>query len=746
MTALLFRLSLGATLIGGPSLISEASAQSPHPQGLIAPASQLELSRLIDLCSQRLGLRIDYDPTLVKGQVTLRLPDNLSHDELWALTNQLLAQRGFATVRAAGAQTLSVVRSSDAPQFARVEPSAAAAALSATGQPGFASIAINPKHRSVKELADAIRPLLTKGVGTATPLGDSRLLLVSDFTARLIEVQSLLDRLDFPAPAIVIEEIAVTNVSPAALATSMTQLLQKRDQIGGHRLPGELVVSASGAGVMLITPAAHAAEWRELITRFDQREGVVTENYTPRVFPARDVARLVEESVRGSSDSTAPADDRWRLVVDEMTGTLIVTATHSQHTQIASLLNRLDAANGGPLPLRSYPIRNRPASEMIAILSQLIEAGVLDSTATDDRRDAVRAGGEQRTLRDIGSATTSAAAAPNASGPKSADNASPLQATDRTLARAGGPSSLRLTADDATNTLIAIGEPQQLSQLEALLKMLDVRQPQVVLEAVLVSLTDTEALNLGVELEKIGNIGDAAYKIASLFGLSTSANGVRSVADSAGFTGAVINPGEFSLVVKALEATNVGRSLSNPKLLVANNEQARFSSVLQQPFVRTDTTSSTATSSFGGSESAGTTISVRPQIAQGDHLVLSYSINLSSFVGTPAAAGLPPPKQQNSVDSVATIPDGHVVVIGGLELQSESTSTSQIPLLGDVPLLGELFKDRSIGKTRTKFFIFIRAAILRNTSFEDLKYISAEDATSIGVPDGWPEVRPRVIR
>ena len=96
MTALLFRLSLGATLIGGPSLISEASAQSPHPQGLIAPASQLELSRLIDLCSQRLGLRIDYDPTLVKGQVTLRLPDNLSHDELWALTNQLLAQRGFA--------------------------------------------------------------------------------------------------------------------------------------------------------------------------------------------------------------------------------------------------------------------------------------------------------------------------------------------------------------------------------------------------------------------------------------------------------------------------------------------------------------------------------------------------------------------------------------------------------------------------------------------------------------------------
>lgn len=734
-------------LLALPTHDGRATAQVVPPSGPIAPASQIDLPRLVDLCSQRLGLRIDYDPALVKGQVTLRIPDALSDEELWALTNQLLAQRGFTTVRASGAQTLSVIKAADAPQVARVESGRPGAGEPVIGQAGFASLVVAPGRRTAKELAEAIRPLLTKGVGSATPLGDSRLLLISDFTPRLIELQGLFERLEAPAAAMAVEEVAIANVSPAALAAAVMQVAQKRDAMAGERLPGEVIAAPSGSGVVLIAPEATAPAWRDLIARFDQREAVETRNYVPRVFPARDVARLVEEAAKGAPGLGGKGDDRWRLVVDDLTGTLMVTATPTQHVQVAELMERLDSAQGGPLPMRSFPVRNRPVSEMIATLSRLIEAGVLESSGAESAREAVRTGGEQRTIRDLGTgATIPAGSPPSSSLLPGAGAAPPPAAAGRPSAAGDARASLRLTGDEATNTLIAVGEPRLLAQLESLLAMLDVRQPQVMLEAVLVSMTDTDALNLGVELEKLGNVGDAAYKIASLFGLSTSANGVRSVADAAGFTGAVLSPGEFSVVVKALQAINKGRSLSNPKVLVANNEQARFSSVLQQPFVRTDTTSSTATSSFGGSDSAGTTISVRPQIAQGDHLVLTYSINLSSFVGTPAAAGLPPPKQQNSVDSVATIPDGHVVVVGGLELESESTSTSQIPLLGDVPVVGELFKSRLVGKSRTRFFVFIRASVLRHGSFEDLKFISAKDAAAMRVPDGWPEVEPRIIR
>ncbi|MCG3123893.1 MAG: hypothetical protein GIKADHBN_02331 [Phycisphaerales bacterium] len=226
----------------------------------------------------------------------------------------------------------------------------------------------------------------------------------------------------------------------------------------------------------------------------------------------------------------------------------------------------------------------------------------------------------------------------------------------------------------------------------------------------------------------------------------------RTVPDQAGFTGAVLNAGEFAVVVRALESINKGNSISNPKLLVTNNQRAVFSSTLQQPITQqTRTGSNDTTFSYGGSESAGTTISVQPQIAQGDHLALTYSIKLSNFVGTSTTAGLPPPKQENSVDSSATIPDGYTVVVGGMELITDSEAVAQVPILGSIPIIGELFKSRDTGNGRTRFYVFIRANVLRSGMLEDLKYLSAQDLRKVGelgvkVSDGFPEVRARVIR
>jgi general secretion pathway protein D len=693
----------------------------------------LKLARLVDLAGEISGQPYSYNPADLEVTVTLRVPGGLTRSQVPDLLSHVLATRGLTTVRAPGSPMLSVVK---------IDQAAGLATTGEAAKAGFVTEIVTPRHQPAKSLADSIRGVLSKPGGAVGVLGDSNVLVISDLAARVDEARGLLQRLDIPDPTIV-KEVPLTFVSGTQAAATLAQIAGKREAAGGRKVAGDVVATSDGAGLLLICPPEAEPKWLELIATIDRREPTETRTYTPRFFAAKDVAKLVEAT--SARSGPGGADDRFRVVVDELTGGLIVSATVSQHDRVAALIERLDTAQGGPSPMRSFPIRNRPVGEMITTLSRLIEAGVLDSGGTETARDAVRSAGEQRTLRDLGTGSTTPAGTPASGSLLPAAGATPGQAV-RPTGGGDARSSLRLTADEATNTLIAVGEPRQLSQLESLLQMLDVRQPQVMLDAVLVSMTDTDALNLGVELEKLGNVGDAAYKIASLFGLSTSANGVRSVADSAGFTGAVLNPGEFSVVVKALQAINQGRSLSNPKVLVANNEQARFSSVLQQPFVRTDTTSNTATSSFGGSDSAGTTISVRPQIAQGDHLVLTYSINLSSFVGTPAAAGLPPPKQQNSVDSVATIPDGHVVVVGGLELESESTSTSQIPILGDVPLVGELFKSRSVGKSRTRFFVFIRAAVLRHNNFEDLKFISAQDAAAMRVPDGWPEVEPRIIR
>ncbi|MCC6679174.1 MAG: hypothetical protein IT436_18770, partial [Phycisphaerales bacterium] len=99
-----------------------------------------------------------------------------------------------------------------------------------------------------------------------------------------------------------------------------------------------------------------------------------------------------------------------------------------------------------------------------------------------------------------------------------------------------------------------------------------------------------------------------------------------------------------------------------------------------------------------------------------------------------------------SVTSVATIPDGYTVVVGGIDLESRSKTTSQIPLLGDIPILGEAFKSRNKTQNSSKFYVFIRANILRNRNFDDLKYISDRAVADAKLDDGWPEVKPRVIR
>jgi general secretion pathway protein D len=294
---------------------------------------------------------------------------------------------------------------------------------------------------------------------------------------------------------------------------------------------------------------------------------------------------------------------------------------------------------------------------------------------------------------------------------------------------------------------MAVGEPRLLAQVEQLLKALDVRQPQVMLEVLMITITESQSLDLGVELDSLIKSGDLRMRLSSLFGLSKrGSDGGLNPGDPSGFSGVVLDPGSFAAVIRALQTISHGRSLSMPKLLVGNNQSASLDSVLTQPYASVNASTTVATTSYGGSQDAGTTVTIKPQIAEGDHLVLDYSVSLSSFVGSASAATLPPPRQQNKVQSAATIPDGYTVVVGGIELDNEAKSVTQVPLLGNIPVVGELFKSRNKSSNRSRFFVFIRANILRNRGFEDLKYISDRDIARADVDDGLPKVEPQVIK
>ncbi|MBN8597447.1 MAG: hypothetical protein J0L78_07205 [Planctomycetes bacterium] len=765
-------LLLAASLLAGGFPIG-ANAHWAAPGQRLALPEQVDLSGLVILTANTLEIPLEFDAALLKpgqGSVTLRGVQDVTPEELWTLTNQVLASRQLALVRSPSARVLSLVKLADAPSASGVqfEASAPDGALRA----GFVQQIVRPKFRSAKELADALKPFLTRNVGTASPIGDSGLLLVSDLASRVEEAMKLLSTLDSPREELTPLAIEARNIPAAALQAAVTQVAAKRDAVSGEKLRGEVTVAPDGRSLLLLAPAEARGDWLRLIAALDQREIVITRDYTPKVFSAKEVANLIEQTVRERTGAAPtpggtapPIDDRLRVVTDDLTGTLIVTATPTQHERIAAILERLDATpQSAARPVRAFPVRNRPVSEVLQTLQSLIAAGALENTSSIESSGlgpgatSVREAGAQRTLRPDDPSQSSVmpvvvppvpGAGPGPANVWTGGNAIGV----RSPARAGSPvAGLSITADEGTNTLIAIAEPRMLAQLELLLRQLDVRQPQVMLEVYLVSLSEQDAMNLGIELQKMGQFAGNFYTLSSLFGLSSGAGGNVTPNASQGFTGAILNPGDFAAIIKALETISDGSTKSLPRVLVNNNKEASFNSVLQQPYTVSNTTSGAGTTtSFGGTQDAGTTISVKPQIAEADQLVLEYSLSLSSFVGAPPANGLPPARQQNNVSSNATIPDGHTVVVGGIELISDGRNVSQVPYVGDIPLVGELFKTRDNSTSRQRFFVFIRAAVLRDQQLNDLKYLTdatirREGLKNAGVSDGFPTMTPRVIR
>ena len=136
---------------------------------------------------------------------------------------------------------------------------------------------------------------------------------------------------------------------------------------------------------------------------------------------------------------------------------------------------------------------------------------------------------------------------------------------------------------------------------------------------------------------------------------------------------------------------------------------------------------------------------MEPHISEDDYLQLGYTVELSNFTGI-ARNGLPPPSQKNSVTSTVTIPDGHTIVVGGLNVRNLREAVDTIPILGDIPILKYLIGARSKQTQDTTLFVFIKPVILRDEKFEDLKYLSEKKVDVAGLPSDYPQSKPLPLR
>jgi type II secretory pathway component GspD/PulD (secretin) len=671
---------------------------------------EVEISDLLEACISGLGIALDYDRSAVQGKVTIRSDAGYSDEGVWALANRALLQKKLATVQASGEEALGIVPLADAAKLARVEVDVRSA------RAGFVKALKTLHYTEPETIVEPLRAVLSFDGALLQPVKDAHEILLAGPKAQVIEALELIERIDAPTPPAV-EVYRVRHASPTSIVALLERITKAIEQVGNFKPEGILLAEPASDSILIVAPEPELPWWKEEIERFDEEQPVVTRNYVPRRFSLRDTAKLVEAVARGPAE-TAPS---WRAVEDELTGTLIITTTPEKHEEVERLLTRLENEPAGSrMALRTFPIRHRDVDELLALLENLLQGKPLPET-------------------------TSEGAAGNLAKPS-------LPAAPTSGGTGGQPvpeaSELSLSKDSGTNRILAVGPPRLLDGLERLIEDLDVEHPQVLVETLIVTHTDSETRDLAVELQKIGEHDGALWSLASLFGAG-SPDPSDLVLPASGGTGGeaiLLDPGSFSGVLRALETVNHGRTLNVPKVLVNNNETAHLDSLLQSPYATSNTSTNLATISFGGTLDAGTSVQVTPQITDGDQLLLQYTVSLSTFVGASADPTLPPPRQETKLASAATVPDGYTVVLGGLEVEAETNAESRVPWLGSIPLLGNLFKSQSRTTTKSRFYVFLRCSVLRSSTFEDLRYLSGPVMAAMGVEDDLPVVEPRVIR
>jgi general secretion pathway protein D len=305
----------------------------------------------------------------------------------------------------------------------------------------------------------------------------------------------------------------------------------------------------------------------------------------------------------------------------------------------------------------------------------------------------------------------------------------------------------RVTADPNTNTIIVVAPPQIQRTYEELIHHLDKRRPQVLIECTLVDVNTTNDFTLGVEILAKGSAGATDFLGFSRFGLSElTADQRLRIVPGTGFNGAVISSDIGDVIIQALAKNSRARVVSAPRILVNDNATGTLSSIAEAPYVSINTAVGTiATTSFAGYAQAGTEVTVTPHISDADYLQLEYTVALNSFTGQ-GSNGIPPPRQTNAVDSEVTIPDGSMIIVGGLNRQNLSKTVNAVPILGEIPILEYLFSSRAESKQEGTLFIFLRPTILRDDQFADLKYLSEKDASAARVKGDYPESEPLLMQ
>ena len=402
------------------------------------------------------------------------------------------------------------------------------------------------------------------------------------------------------------------------------------------------------------------------------------------------------------AELTAVPDERQQLsiTVDSRTNSLLVSGSPSYLDLVASVVEELDQLKANERETFIYPLRNAMAVDVARVITEFVqtEQQKLISTLSADQ---------------IGSAA-------------------------RLLER-----EVTIVGDEKSNTVLVSASPRYMDRVRDIIQDLDVDPPQVLIQVLLAEVTLDDADDFGVDFEALGNLGNTS--ISGGFGLASS------LVTGLGVPNLSIVSSDFDLLFKALQAQGRVQVLSNPTVIAANNETARIhvGETIRVP-ESTSFEQGTQQSSVTP-EDVGVILQVTPSINPDGfvRMVISPEVSELSARTTKISEDFSSPIITRRVmTTTVTVRDGQTIVIGGLISDRFERRDQKVPLLGDLPLIGGLFRSHTETHRKTEFLIVLTPHIIYSPSeFDRIDDLTNNEIERMSIPDEIMEkIRRNIMR
>ena len=489
----------------------------------------------------------------------------------------------------------------------------------------------------------------------------------------------------------VTEVIKLDNISAAKLIPVLRPLVPQQAHMAAYAPSNAIIISDLSSNIDRI---------RDIIERMDKSAVQQTDIVKLRYGVAENVVSMLDQLTKSEAKQSG-GETEVLLVADARTNSVLVSGDELERARIRKLVEYLDTPLEQSGNVKVVYLEYAQAPEIAEVLTRVMQ--------NINRLDTSEGAKKPRT-----------------------DNSATIE------------------ADEGTNSLIITAETDEMAAIEAVIHRLDIRRAQVLVEAIIVEMEVIDGQDLGIQwlfADQSGafgsNINAADARARTIGDAILPDDGSTDDISLSGLAGALARTGGTTLgwgqisdsltmavIVSALNEQTNANILSTPSLLTLDNQEAYITVGQNVPFV----TGSYTNTGAGGDgaqnpfqtiqrENVGITLTVTPHVNEGDSVVLDIVQEVSSLSGLTAVAS-DLITNERKIQTKVLAQDNRVVVLGGLIKDDVQDGTQKVPLLGDIPFLGRLFRTDGVKATKTNLLIFIRPTIIRDD--DDLAGASAD--------------------